>query len=160
MTGEPLGEGAGNVESMESLIGTWRLVEWAYFVDDEVVARPFGGNPTGLLTYTEDGRMWATLMRTKRARLGSRTLAGASQEERATAAAGYINYAGTYEVGGDTVDHHVEVSLFPDWVGGVQRRHIEWIDGDLVLSSPPETTAEDRPAVNRLRWRRVTGGNG
>jgi hypothetical protein len=143
---------------MHALVGTWRLVEWIVTLDGRPGARPFGGNATGLLTYTGDGRMWAALMRTDRPRLGSTTLAGASAEARAFAAAGYLSYAGTYEVEGDVVHHHVEVSLFPDWIGGVQERHIGWQDGDLVLASAGTITEDGITAANRLRWKRITGG--
>ncbi|MEX2279516.1 MAG: lipocalin-like domain-containing protein [Acidimicrobiia bacterium] len=138
---------------MESLVGTWRLVDWTASVDD-TVTRPFGGRAEGILTYTEDGRMWATLQRRDRVLLGSGTLAAATAEQRAAAAAGYLSYAGTYTVDGDRVIHHVEVSLFPDWVGDEQIRMIGWQDGDLVLSTEPHTTPSGRVVVNRLQWRR------
>lgn len=138
---------------MESLVGTWRLVDWTASVDD-TVTRPFGGRAEGILTYTEDGRMWATLQRKDRTPLGSGSLAAATAEQRAAAAAGYLSYAGSYTVDGDRVIHHVEVSLFPDWVGDEQIRLIGWEDGDLVLSTEPQTTPSGRVVVNRLQWRR------
>lgn len=138
---------------MDSLVGTWRLVDWTASVD-ETVTRPFGGKAEGILTYTDDGRMWATLQRKDRAPLGSGTLAAATAEQRAAAAAGYLSYAGRYEVDGDRVIHHVEVSLFPDWVGDHQIRLIGWDDGDLILSTEPQTTPSGRVVVNQLQWRR------
>ena len=86
------------------------------------------------------------------------TLAAAPVADRAEAAAGYLAYAGTYEVRGEVVNHHVEVSLFPNWVGGVQQRLISWEDGDLVLRSIGTETRDGKTAVNRLQWRRITGG--
>ena len=139
---------------MDQIIGTWRLVDWTASIDG-VVTRPFGGSAEGLLTYTADRRMWATLQRRDRARLGTPTLAAATARQRAAAAAGFVSYAGRYTVNGDSVVvHHVEVSLFPDWVGDDQMRYVEWEDGDLVLSTPPATTSTGRVVVNRLRWRR------
>ena len=139
---------------MRELQGTWRLVEWTVSVDDTLI-RPFGGKAEGLLTYTDDGWMWATLQRKDRAPLRTGTLAAATAEQRAAAAAGYLAYAGRYTLDGGQVTHHVEMSLFPDWVGDVQVRHVSWTDdGDLVLSTPPEKTAAGRTVVNRLRWRR------
>jgi hypothetical protein len=98
-------------------------------------------------------------MRPDRADLDTATLAAATVEQRAAAAAGYLAYAGTYRLDGDTVHHHVEVSLFPDWLGGVQTRLVSWEDGDLVLRSTGTTTRDGKQAVNRLRWRRITGAN-
>lgn len=105
--------------------------------------------------------MIASLMRTDRDLIGTRSFAEAKALERASAAAGYLSYAGRFEVIGDLVHHHVELSLFPDWVGGVQVRHIDWItnkDGttDLELSTAHEP--QERSAVNRLRWRRIGDG--
>ena len=143
---------------MHALVGTWRLVEWTVTIHGRPAAQPFGGHATGLLTYTADGRMWATLMREGRPPLGSTTLAAATPSARAAAAAGYLSYAGTYVVEGAVVRHLVEVSLFPDWIGGVQVRHISWEDDDLVLASADTVTRDGAEAANRLRWRRITGG--
>lgn len=134
---------------MRDLVGTWRLVQWTASVDGRIT-RPFGGRVDGWLTYTEDGRMWATLQRNDRPRLGTGTLAAATAEDRAAAAAGFLSYAGTYTMREDRVVHHVEASLFPDWIGEDQVRFVEWIDTDLVLSTPPA----GRNVVNRLRWTR------
>lgn len=139
---------------MSSLIGTWELVEWTATVGDRV-QRPFGGNAVGRLTYTVEGHMWATLMRRDRRPLTATTLAGATASERAAAAAGYLNYTGTYTEMADRVIHHVELSLMPNWVGGDQERIVNWIDGDLVLSTEPQTGRSGEVIVNRLRWRRI-----
>jgi hypothetical protein len=144
---------------MHNLIGTWRLIDWTVTMRNGRVTHPFGGKARGLITYTDEGRMVATLMKADRESMGTRTFNEATALERASAAAGYLSYAGTYEIVGDEVHHHVEVSLFPDWVGGTQVRHIEWNhndDGttDLVLSDLG--VGSDRPTVMRLRWHRVT----
>ncbi len=144
---------------MQSLIGTWKLVEWTFTVDDSRPTRPWGGDPAGLLMYTEDGRMSASLMSTGRPPAPTRTLSAAPIDIRAAAAAGYLSYTGSYSREGDDVLHHIELSLMPNWVGQTERRHIEWIatdDGhDLVLSTPPTRTDGGRSAVNRLRWTRL-----
>lgn len=138
---------------MQTVVGNWFLVEWIATVDATLV-RPFGGVAEGFLTYTADGRMWAALQRSDRSRLGTGTLAAASADQRAAVAAGYLAYGGRYTVDGDRVIHHVETSLFPDWIGDDQVRIVEWVEDDLVLSTPPEATVGGRLVVNRLRWRR------
>lgn len=138
---------------MQSLVGNWVLVEWTASVDRTVV-RPFGGTVDGHLTYTADGRMWAALQRRDRPPLGTGTLAAASAEGRAAAAAGYLSYGGRYTVDGDRVVHHVDTALFPDWVGEEQVRLVEWDGDDLILATLPETSVGGRTVVNRLRWRR------
>ncbi|HLT95161.1 MAG TPA: lipocalin-like domain-containing protein [Acidimicrobiia bacterium] len=139
---------------MSKLVGTWELMEWTAKVGERT-QRPFGGQVVGRLTYTEDGYMWATLMRTNRRALSTPTLAGATASERAAAAAGYINYAGRYREEQGSVVHRVDVSLMPNWVGTDQERHVAWEGEDLVLSTPPEKGRSGEMIVNRLRWRRI-----
>ena len=147
------------VHAMHRLIGTWRLVKWTFTVNESRPTHPWGGDPVGLLTYTDDGRMNASLMSIGRPPAPTRTLSAAPADIRAAAAAGYLAYAGAYTIQDDDVLHHIEVSLMPNWVGRTERRHIEWLPNgsgeDLILSTPPTRTDGGRTAVNRLRWARI-----
>lgn len=98
--------------------------------------------------------MWAVLQKRDRPPLRTGTLAAASAEQRAAAAAGYLSYGGSYVVDGNRVVHYVDTALFPDWIGGEQVRLIDWNGDELILSTLPETTTGGRTVVNRLRWRR------
>ncbi len=142
----------------QDLVGTWKLVEWTAEVDGKPVT-PFGGETTGLITYTGDGRMWGTLMRVDRPLVDGDTLAAASEPERAAAAAGYLNYAGTYRLEGSTVVHEVEVSLFPNWIGTDQVREMQWASneggGQDLLLSAQSTSSKGEAVSNRLVWRRL-----
>lgn len=140
------------------IVGTWKLVEWTASVDGKPMT-PFGGETTGLITYTNDGRMWGTLMRVDRPLVDGDTLAAAPESERAAAAAGYLNYAGTYRLEGSTVIHEVEVSLFPNWIGTDQVREVGWAPNahggkDLLLSAE-STSRKGETVTNRLIWRRL-----
>ncbi len=142
---------------MHDLIGTWRLVDWTVTLGDRIV-KPFSGKSTGLLTYTADGRMTASLMKMGRASIGTTSFAEATSRQRAAASTGYISYAGSYHIDGDLVHHQVELSLFPDWEGDIQTRRIAWVDADdgteqLELSYVQNGAS--REATNTLRWRRV-----
>ena len=75
-------------------------------------------------------------------------------EERARAAEEFVAYAGRYTFGGDHVVHHVELSLFPDWIGTDQHRFVEWSEHGLTLSAGPLLLA-GQPRVPRLIWQRV-----
>jgi len=144
---------------MHNLIGSWKLIDWTVEMEGDRVIKPFRGRATGVLTYTDEGRMVASLMKTDREPIGTRSFAEAKALERASAAAGYLSYAGSFEIIGDEVHHHVDLSLFPDWVGGTQVRHIEWIandDGTVDLELSTAHAPEERSAVNRLRWHRIT----
>jgi hypothetical protein len=144
---------------MHDLTGSWKLIDWTVEMEGDRIVKPFRGRATGVLTYTDEGRMVASLMKTDREPIGTRSFAEAKALERASAAAGYLSYAGTFEIIGDEVHHHVDLSLFPDWVGGTQIRHIEWItndDGTIDLELSTAHAPEERSAVNRLRWHRIT----
>ncbi|MFV1999359.1 MAG: lipocalin-like domain-containing protein [Acidimicrobiia bacterium] len=144
---------------MHDLVGTWRLIDWTVTMRSGRVTRPFRGKATGSITYTNEGRMVATLMKADRERIGTRTLNEATAFERGTAAAGYLSYAGTYEIIDDQVHHQVELSLFPDWVGGVQIRHITWIkngDGTTDLELSDRGSNNHGAAIMRLTWHRIT----
>jgi hypothetical protein len=142
---------------MHDLIGTWRLVEWTVALGDRTV-KPFGGKSTGLLTYTQDGRMTASLMRMGRSSIGTTSFAEATSRQRAAASTGYISYAGSYHIDGDLVHHQVELSLFPDWEGDIQTRRIAWVvahDGTEQLELSYVQNGASREATNTLLWRRV-----
>ena len=74
-------------------------------------------------------------------------------EVRAAYAA-YTSYAGTYVVRGAQVVHRVELSLFPNWIGGEQARTYEFIGDRLVLTAAP-TRIRGREARASLVWERV-----
>lgn len=145
--------------SAEKLVGTWRLVEWTVSVNGSVRRHPYGGDASGLLMYTADGHMSASLMRPDRPDLPTRTLSSAPEDLRARAASGYVAYAGSYFVDGGHVVHRVELSLLPNWVGSLQRRQMDWVDNDLgtedlVLTTPPEEAETGSVIINMLRWRK------
>ncbi|MCA9670529.1 MAG: lipocalin-like domain-containing protein [Myxococcales bacterium] len=142
------------------LVGSWQLVEWTSVLDDGAPLSPFGFDAVGRLTYTEDGRVWAALMRRKRPEADATTLAATSPELRAEIAAGYVSYSGTWrlehdEDGAATVVHAVDMSLFPNWVGHELRRSVELSGGDLILRTRAQATRTDRRVANTLRWSRL-----
>ena len=77
-------------------------------------------------------------------------------EEQARAVEGFVAYAGRYSFHGDRVIHHVELSLFPNWVGSDQERWVELAGDRLTLSASPLLLA-GRQQIPRLVWERVDG---
>ena len=59
----------------------------------------------------------------------------------------------------DRVIHHVELSLFPNWVGSDQQRWVELAGDRLTLSASPLLLA-GKPQVPRLVWERVDPSSG
>ena len=133
------------------LVGRWRLVSWSARTADGTVTYPFGERAQGSVVYTPGGWMSGTLAYGDRADLATGDVVGGSEEQRAAAFSTYLSYCGTYEVQGDVVVHHIEMSLFPNWVGGDQKRHFELSGDELVLRTPPMEIG-GQEIHNQLRW--------
>lgn len=121
--------------------GSWRLVSWENRTTDGRVTHPLGKDVSGYILYTADGHMNVAIAAGGRPRFAANDLLAGTAEEWARAAKTYASYAGTYEIGEGEVIHHVEVSLFPNWVGEEQRRFFEFEGDRLTLSTAPMTLA-------------------
>ena len=138
------------------LVGSWRLRRWVAILDDGSETQPMGDVPSGLLAYSGDGAMVAILGSGERPRFASDDVTGGTDEERALAFSSFIAYGGPYEIDGDIVSHHVDTSLFPNWIGTVQRRRWELDETGrwLTLTSPPVTLG-GATRIHRLVWERT-----
>lgn len=122
----------------EYLIGTWKLVDYKYTENGN--AEPLGIKPTGFLMYTSDGFVSAQMMKQNRSSYQSGNLHLGSKEEMAEAAQGYVAYAGKFsivnfdkETNTVAVEHHMEVSMNPAWLGTTQKRFATYKDGLLNI---------------------------
>lgn len=138
----------------EAIFGAWRLERCMAEDSSGEVLLPLGDSPVGILIYERSGAMSVAIMRGGRERFGGNDILAASQAEKARAAEDYLSYAGRFELTGDRVRHHVEVSLFPNWVGGVQERR--WVvTGDRLELSTDPIVFGHRTRVARMIWRRL-----
>jgi len=144
----------GKVHAYDALVGAWRLVSWENRAADGQVSYPMGPDARGYLLYTGDGRFSVTISRVDRAAFAAGDLLGGTTEEQARAVEGFVAYAGRYSFQGDRVLHHVELSLFPNWVGSDQQRWVELAGDRLTLSASPLLLAGTQQ-VPRLVWERV-----
>jgi len=137
------------------LIGTWRLVSWENrSVVDGLLSYPLGKDATGYIMYNEDGYMFVAIMGPNRLKFAADDLLSGTTEEEAQAEETYVSYCGRYEFEGDTVVHHVELSLFPNWVGGEQERLVDLRGDRLTLSTPPILLRGIQQTAH-LIWERV-----
>lgn len=118
-------------------VGTWRLLSWEARGTTGKATYPVGQDATGYISYSSDSYVSVAIMFGERPLFVAGDLLAGNQEERAAAAATYVSYAGPYEVLADRVVHHIEVSLFPNWVGSRQERFFEFTDNRLTLSTAP-----------------------
>jgi hypothetical protein len=136
------------------LIGTWRLISWENRSADGRITYPLGEDAVGYISYTQDGYVFVAMMRHDRAEFAAGDLLRASAEEKAHAAETYMTYCGRYEFHGDTVVHHVELSLFPNWVGVDQERLVEVTGNRLTVSTLP-MLLDGIQQSGHLIWERV-----
>lgn len=138
------------------LIGTWTLVSCVHRLEDGTKWHPFGERPAGRLVYTEDGHMMVMLMARGRVPAGSGQIFEASDSERAAAASGFLAYSARCELGKDRVVHHVDLSLFPNWVGSAQLRSYR-LTKDRVTFWTRRFPVRGKYQTASLTWRRVRG---
>jgi hypothetical protein len=137
------------------LIGTWRLISWENrSVPDGQISYPLGEDATGYIMYNDDGYMFVAIMSSRRPKFAADDLLSATKEEEAQAEETYVSYCGRYEFHGETVVHHVELSLFPNWVGGHQERLVELRGNRLTLSTRPISLRGIQQTAH-LIWERI-----
>jgi len=130
---------AGNAQCNFSVVGTWKLVSVSSTTDkDETNKAALGQHPSGLLTYTADGRMMAIISDDGRKPLSIPDRVAAPAEERAQAYSTFMAYAGRYTFTCDKVVHHVEVASLQNWVNTDQTRIVMLKDNHLIVRNTPQ----------------------
>ena len=120
------------------LAGVWKLVSCHTRDSGGKMTYPFGRDAQGRLSYEANGRMAVQLMNPDRPRFSSGDPLLTSEAEVREAFGGYTAYYGTYSVNPDeqTIVHHIEAALLPNWAGTDQKRHLEYDGKYLTLSGP------------------------
>jgi len=118
---------------------------------------PYGQNPLGVLVYDSRGNMAVQIMDRDRPSFRSPDLKGGTAQEAKNALDGAAVYFGTYdtEEQTDTVCHHIQGSVFPNWIGTVQRRKATLEGNRLVLRTGPLLMGGSAADIV-LEWQRVT----
>ncbi|MEO6835637.1 MAG: lipocalin-like domain-containing protein [Candidatus Tumulicola sp.] len=141
-----------NTVAANAVAGAWKLESFVIETAGKSGEPRFGPNPVGYLIYTPSGRMSATLMAAHRSTLQSPKGATSTHAELTESLADFLAYAGRYEVRGNHVFHHIEVSVFTNLVGTTLEREFT-ISGDTltIRTLPPEIWG----TANRLVWTRT-----
>lgn len=135
------------------ILGRWWVRSWTQDYDDGRVTHPMGESLTGFVQY-DAGRMVCMIASNGRSNFVTGGQWNASVAEKAAAYDSMLSYAGSYSLLGDEIHHHVDLCLFPNWVGGVQKRRARLEDSRLYLEARLEAgTPEARTA--RLVWDRT-----
>lgn len=125
-------------EVIPELVGSWKLISFHSQDSTGKTTYPFGRDAQGRLIYEPDGRMAVQLMDPNRPGFTSDDPLVTSEAEMRAAFGGYTAYYGTYSVNPDaqTITHHIEAALLPNWAGSDQQRHFEFDGKYLTLKGP------------------------
>jgi lipocalin-like protein len=141
------------------LVGTWKLISASSSsASGEQNESPFGPNPVGILTYTDDGRVSALISYGGRKQLTIGAEPAALIEEQAEAFRTFLAYAGRYRLSGDTVVHSIEISSIQNYAGKELVRGLKFQGNQIVLVTPP-TMVNGKIQSVELVWQRLEGGS-
>jgi hypothetical protein len=148
-------------DTTERLLGTWSLVAMEGRRASGVLFLPWGPSVRGRLTYDRSGHVALQLSRPERTRFASDDLEAGTPEEVQRAFDSYHAWFGRFTVGpdGDTVVHHIEASLFPNWEGRDETRLVTLGDDELALRSRPLPYGGELVEFS-TRWARVRAAAG
>ena len=131
------------------LMGAWQLESWSLVYDDgRPPEYPLGADAQGVIMYTADGHVSATLMRSIRPHQ-----VPASIEDKARAYDESFAYAGRFDVRGGAVYHSIQIATNPALIGITSMRNIELNAPRLVLGGPDFTSEYAR--TQRIVWVRA-----
>ena len=101
--------------------------------------------------------MSVSLMKPGRAPFETSWLFEGTPAEKVAAMETYAAYAGRYEVREQEqkVIHHVEFSLFPNWIGTAQERFYRFEEDRLVLYTEPFDSPDGGQQAAFLIWKKI-----
>ena len=140
----------------KALVGTWALESWEVVDSTGAVGHPFREKPVGYIMYSPEGYMAVAFMPPGRKHFEAADILGGTLDEKSAAIGTYNSYCGRYEVAGDRLRHHVELSLFPNWTGVTQERIVR-VEGDTLRISTPPLLIKGNVQTSHLLWKRARG---
>lgn len=135
-------------------LGTWKLEACELRSPDGPAIYPYGKQATGYIMYLDGDRMAVAISGDDRPGFDTDDVLGGTAEEKSAAFDSYMSYCGTFDVGEESVVHHIDVSLFPNWVGTRQERLYRFEGDRLHLSTHPFLIQGERKTAH-LIWRKA-----
>ncbi len=144
-----------NAQCKDSVVGTWKLVSVKAKTDKgDVDKAVLGQNPSGLLTYTADGRMMVIISDDGRKPLSIADRVAVPAEERAQAYSTFMAYAGPYTFTCDKMVHHVEIASLQNWVNTDQTRFVTLQGDRMSVRNTPQLRAGVMITIESV-WERL-----
>ncbi len=136
------------------VLGTWKLkstVREVAATGEKV--KQMGENPSGYLSYSADGRMYALITADNRIKPLE---VNPTDEQRVKLHQTMTAYAGTYTVQGEKVTHHVDISWNEAWTGTDQVRFFK-LDGNIltITTALMKSPIDGREGRGVLVWEKV-----
>jgi lipocalin-like protein len=121
----------------QQLVGTWTFVRTEASLPDGTKSLPFGSNPKGVNTFTEDGHFTQIQIADGIPKVASNSRVTGTAEENKAVVQGSLALFGTYTVDetNKMIIYKVESSTFPNWVGLEQKRPIDSLTADELRHS-------------------------
>jgi hypothetical protein len=114
------------------LHGTWALRAFDFIDAEGAVFQPLGPEPLGGLVISPDGHVSFQFFAANRRQFATEDLFGGTDEEWAWAARGAVVFGGPCRTEGGALIVDVTYSLYPNWIGGTQRR-LYRVEGDRLM---------------------------
>lgn len=136
----------------EQITGAWNLVSFEQETQEGKVTYPLGIDAQGSIYYLPDGFVSVHIMQVNRSEFVAPALYANCQLKYTDL--GYLAYSGRFSLNqSETVmTHHIDISLFPEWIGGQQVRIIK-LDGEHLSLSSDGPVGPDKIQF-RLHWKR------
>ncbi len=115
---------------------------------------PFGQDPIGFITFTEDDFVFLTVTTSDRPNFEKPDRLKASLEEKAQALDTCSAYAGTYRVDDDILFMTILCGSFPNWVGKVQKRHCAFEGNKFIATTDPRISG-GKEVIVTVVWEKV-----
>lgn len=138
----------------EKLLGVWVLVSNVHISVSGKKYFPYGEKPLGRLMYTAENMMSVIISKSDRKKFAKDRMFEGSPDEKISATESFLAYTGKFEIIGNEVLHHVDMSFFPNWIGTVQRRFWKLEEPNLILSTPPFVFNNEEQTAE-LVWKRL-----
>jgi hypothetical protein len=137
------------------VVGTYRLVSSErVIVATGETEDSYGINPRGFITYGRDGRMMVIIVRADRSK--PEALDRMTDQQRADLFRSMLAYGGRYEIHGNEIQHHIDISWNELWTGTTVVREVKKEGDRLIYTTKPAPFSRDgKVSITRLVWEKV-----
>lgn len=142
------------MSTRNNLLGTWKLISMKSESTSGEVIYPFGQDPVGYITFTDDNFVFLIVTTSDRPNFEKPDRLGASLEEKARALDTCSAYSGSYSVDGDLLYMNILCGSFPNWVGKVQKRHCAFEGNKFIATTEPRISG-GKEVIVTVVWEKV-----